>query len=143
MAKGNKSSKDTIEEIEDRLDIVLFECLEILKMNSKKRLTRKGIIDIYPVPVISKDCLTVLGVQYLPNRNLYLPDEIFCRLVYWDDFLESTAKNAKKRARPTAKDAKKWASMKDAGMKLKEIEELTGKKSSTISYYIKKYAKAV
>lgn len=168
MAKRKTSSKVHLEAMEDRLDDVLFECLEILKKPAKKRLTNKGIFDVYPVPMISNDGFNLLGVQYLQHRNILLPDSLWSRYLYWDELLEQSH-GRKKRGRPalhttvdtnllqfvetkpiykninrqkrgySQEDVDKWARSREAGLTLKQIANEAGCSIPTISSYLKKH----
>ncbi len=86
---------DTGEDIESRLDKILFKSYELMAMSSKWRLTKSGFIDVYPHPVISEDGLTLLRVQYLPHKGYYLPDSLLMRHIYHEEQKELSTKKAK------------------------------------------------
>ena len=144
MAKKRKMSEDFALLLKISMDEVLFECLDILKGNSKMRLTSNGkITEVYPVPVFSKiqgGGFYIKGVVYEPFQSVVLPEPIFQRLIYWED-LATTAPEVLK-GRPlkyTSEEIQEWVRLKQSGLKLMAISELTGVKQVIISKQIKRY----
>jgi hypothetical protein len=149
MTKLTADKKAELEKVmrrEDSLDVVYFQCLEIMRMPEKWSIDKDGnIIIVYPHPIVSREAYKVDGIKYLPHKSYYLPDVLLERHIYWKDILavgKKTKAKTKKKGRPTkhtAEEAKAWQELKEQGLSLHKIGEMVGAKASTINYYIKKY----
>jgi hypothetical protein len=86
-----KAEAEKVKQYEDRLDNVLFECMEIMKRPEKWAIDRQGNFTIvYPHPIVNREANRIEGVKYLPHKSYYLPDVLLERQRYWEDLIKGT-----------------------------------------------------
>jgi hypothetical protein len=139
--------------IEDRLDVELWKCLEIMELPSRKRLTIHGLTDVFPSPVFNENG-HVTDIEYLPvKKTLYLPDKLYYRFIYWDYICGSRETKltlafinrcirkyaSSSKSRYTEENKKQWIDMKASGMTVQQIVNAVGCSRTTITGYLKKY----
>jgi hypothetical protein len=150
MAKIKKSEEDIVMQRENRLDNLLFECMEIMRSPEKWAVDGQGnIINVYPHPIVEREAREIKEIVYKPHKSYYLPDVLLERAIYWEGILEqakkkahrTTAKGTKVIGRPkkySEAQAIEWAELREQGLTLAEIAKQSGAKPSTVSYYVNK-----
>lgn len=139
---------------EDKKDLILWKALEIMERPPKKRLKSNGdLVDVYSVPVFS-GWSKIIGVEYVEHPVLLLPQELFERLIYWEDLcnpqdnkkltLPYTEKLIKKYVKAIENDAirKTKAAEKESIRKLKAEKDAI-RKSKAVKKGTKKRCRKV
>jgi hypothetical protein len=62
----------------DILDSKLEKVLDVLAQDTRWRMTAKGIVTVYPFPLLDAD-YNVTRIEYQEGRSFYLPDELWTR----------------------------------------------------------------
>ena len=155
LSKEETLQKEAVAKREDRLDVVYFECLEIMKMPEKWKVGKRGnIIAVYPHPIVSREAYRVEGIQYLPHKSYYLPEVLMARHIYWEDLLNNDAKPDVARIAKTRKPIKtkvvvteelraEIVRMANSGIPSKEIAEAVGASRTTVNNYIRKHRELI
>lgn len=166
MRTNTKAEQEIVKQREDRFDNVLFQCLEIMKMPEKWAMDKdNNIITVYPHPIVKREGYRVEGIQYLPHKSYHLPNVLLDRLFYWESltmitYFKDAVKHVpikKKRGRKpkvkdvnapavvgrpkkyTPQDVMQWVELREQGLSLREIAEITGVPQQSLSYYTRKY----
>lgn len=73
---------DAVIRREDSLDLVLFECMEIMRKPTRWGIDiNNNIIELYPHPIVKREAYRVDGIEYLPHKSYNLPDVLLERLI--------------------------------------------------------------
>jgi len=152
MAKKRptKVEMEIVTQREDRLDNILFECLEIMKRPEKWAIDRQGnFVNVYPHPIVYREAHKIEGVEYLPHKSYKLPAVLLERLVYWEDLTKGETKVKGKRGykqqtgsrkpytRVTPAMVTEIVTLRGQGLSLSLIGEQVGVSEYTVNRYLK------
>lgn len=144
--KSNKKLEaERVAEYEDRLDVLLYKCLEKAQLPIKRGLNKDGVfVDLYPHPVVNSTCKYIEKVVYKPYKSYLLPAPLLERLAILEDekeLADSKPKKTKKTVedRPSLETVKEWVELKDQGMTLSKIAKQYNVKLNAVGYQIRKY----
>jgi hypothetical protein len=98
-----QQEKDAVYHWENKMDNLLYDCLEITKnMPTKWGIDKNNNMCIlYPVPTFNQDC-TIKGIEYVPHKAMYLPDILSERLEILEDEIEAVNAPKKRKSRRLA-----------------------------------------
>lgn len=147
MTRMTKQQAEAVIQRDDSLDLVLYECMEIMKQDTKWGMDRDGkMTELYPHPIVSREAHRVSGVKYLPHKSYYLPEVLLERLIVLEDEIEKVNKpravRAGKLGRPskhTADEVKQWVELRKQGATLGRIAKAFQTTQSTVSNNLTKY----
>jgi hypothetical protein len=147
-----RSEMEKVQRTEDRLDNILFQCQEILRMPEKWAIDKQGnIITVYPHPIVKREAKRIEGIQYLPHNSYSLPDVLLGRLNYWESILDKTKPKAPKKKNPNRKPYVKVTDeiketivcMSNKGASTTEIVKAVGVSKTTVERYVKQYKELI
>lgn len=143
-----KAEAEIVRQREDRLDNILFECLEIMKRPEKWAIDRQGnFITVYPHPIVNREA-NRLKVKYLPHKSISLPEVLLERLIYWEDLtapkirIISTIVSPAERkvyVKPTPAMVAEMLRMKDKGLSNAEVARQIGVSEPTARKYTRQH----
>jgi hypothetical protein len=154
MAKRGqiKAEAEKVRQYEDRLDNVLFECMEIMKRPGKWAIDRQGnFITVYPHPIVNREANS-LKVKYLPHKSYNLPEVLLERLIYWEDLtapkvkVAPTVNNSTERkayVKPTPAMVAEMLRMKDKGFSNAEVARQVGVSEPTARKYTRQHQEQI
>jgi hypothetical protein len=154
MAKNGqlKAEAEKVRQYEDRLDNILFECMEIMKRPEKWAMDRQGnFITVYPHPIVNREANS-LKVKYLPHKSYNLPEVLLERLIYWEYLtapkvrITPTTESSTERkvyVKPTPAMVAEMLRLKDTGYSNAEVARQVGVSEPTARKYTRLYQEQI
>lgn len=148
-----KAEAEKIRMYEDRLDLLLFQCMEIAKRPVKRGMSAQAdFIDLYPHPIVNRECTQIVKVEYKPYKSYLLPAPLLERLAVLEEDIEKAEKKAKRESKAKAKakaklgrqsnhsieTVKEWTELREQGVTLKEIPKQYDTKATVVCYQVKR-----
>ncbi|MBM7691147.1 hypothetical protein JOC77_000552 [Peribacillus deserti] len=135
-----KAEAELVRQREDRLDNILFECLEIMKMPEKWAIDRQGNFNIvYPHPMVKREANRIEGIQYLPHKSYNLPIVLLERLLYWEEITKGIALkgNRKPYTKVTPNMVAEIVKLREQGLTMGKIAKQVGVSEHSVRHYLR------
>lgn len=139
----HKEQKEIREMWEDRLEQLLFECLEIQRLPEKWSIDKNNnVVTVYPHPKVDYKCTKVLEIVYKQKKQIDLPSLLEERLRVLKVQIKDAQKSKRKiRYKRDIDKIRNWVQMYDSGVSIKEIGNQYSISCSKVKQFIEKYQK--
>lgn len=154
-----KKNKEIAKRWEDRLDQLLYECLEVQRMPEKWSINKDNrMVTVYPHPKVNYECTRITHIEYKQSREYKLPKLLQERQRVLNAEVKNTSiyKKAVSHKKPSSckktsnlekqisytRDIgliKEWVDMRKSGKTLKEIGDQYSISSAIVTYFINRF----